>query len=190
MEKAFCCLCIFVLLFLPGGCKSSRDKVKNKLENMKTKPVYIPYGKMLLWTKDSTQDKCPNRQTEFKLVVYIDSTHCTECALKGMFLWDDYYNLERKYEGFFRVIFIVQTSKRNSTEAIVSALSRYGVEYPMYIDSTCIFSSMNPHVPSEDMYHVFLTDNKNNVLLVGSPLLNSRIEKRILGILDKKINGS
>lgn len=179
-------LCIFVLLFLLGGCKSSRDEIKEKIEKMMAKPVTIPYSKMLLWLKDSTQVKSPNIHYDFKLVVYMDSTYCTECALKRMHLWNDFYKLERKYEGRFKVVFIVQTSKKSDAKIIASAFRHYGVEYPMYIDSTNVFSSMNPHIPSEDMYHVFLTDKKDSVVLVGNPQFNDNIEKRLLDILEKR----
>lgn len=179
-------LCIFFLLFLLGGCQSSREEIKDKIEKMMAKPVTVPYSKMLLWSKDSTQAKSPNLNYDFKLVVYMDSTHCTECTLKRMHLWNDFYKLESKYEGRFKVVFIVQTSKKSNTKALVSAFRRYGVEYPMYIDSTNVFSSMNPHIPSEDMYHVFLADKKDSVVLVGNPQFNEKIEKRLLDILEKR----
>lgn len=184
MRTSLFSLCIFVLLSFLGGCKSSQDDIKNNIESMMAKPVTIPYSKMLLWTKDSMQSHNSHIHCDYKLVVYMDSTHCTECALKGMHLWNDFYQMERKYEGRFRLIFIVQASKKSNAQIIASAFQHYGVEYPMYIDSANVFSSMNPHVPSEDMYHVFLTDKKDSVVLVGNPQFNEKIEKRLLEILE------
>lgn len=184
MRTSLYSLCIFFLLSLLGGCQSSRDEIKDKIGNMMAKPVTIPYSKMLLWTKDSIPPKNPHILCDFKLVVYMDSTHCTECTLKGMHLWNDFYKLEHKYEGRFKVVFIVQTSKKSNAQIIASAFQHYGVEYPMYIDSTNVFSSMNPHIPSEDMYHVFLIDKKDSVVLVGNPQFNEKIEKRLLEILE------
>lgn len=173
------------MLFLLGGCKSSQDDIKNRIESMMAKPVTIPFSKMLLWTKDSVQPPNSHIHCDYKLVVYMDSTHCTECALKSMHLWEDFYNLEHKYEGRFKVVFIVQASKRSNPTVIASAFRHYDVKYPMYIDSTNIFSSLNPHIPSEDMYHVFLTNKNDSVVLVGNPQFNEKIERRLLEILEK-----
>ena len=101
-------------------------------------------------------------------------------------MWNDFVKLERKYDGHFCVVFIVQASHKNSVEAIISALNHYEVEYPMYVDSASTFSEMNPHIPSEDMYHVFLLDEKDRVVLVGNPLFNSKIENKLLQILEKE----
>lgn len=173
------------LLFLLGGCKSSQDEIKYNIESMMAKPVTIPYRKMLLWTKDSIQSKNPDTREMFKLVVYMDSAHCTECTLKRMHLWEDFYNIERKYEGRFKVVFIVQASNKSDANVIASAFRHYDIKYPMYIDSTNIFSSLNPHIPSEDMYHVFLTDKNDSVVLVGNPQFNEKIERRLFEILEK-----
>ena len=189
MKKSLYGVSILALLILLGGCKSSQDDIKNNIENMMAKPVTIPYNKMLLWTRNSTQNKHPNTQETFKLVVYMDSAHCTECALKRMYLWEDFYNLERKYEGRFKVVFIVQASRNNNAKNIISAFKHYDINYPMYIDSTNIFSSLNPHIPSEDMYHVFLTDKKDSVVLVGNPQVNEKIERRLLEILEGRKDG-
>ena len=151
---------------------------------MMAKHISIPYGQMLFWTKDSI-DHSPNTHTKYKLVVYTDSAHCTECEMKKIYLWDDFVKLERKYDGHFRVIFIVQTSNKSSVEAIISTFNHYKVEYPIYVDSASVFSKRNPHIPSEDMYHVFLLDQKDSVVLVGNPQFNSKIENRLLQILEK-----
>lgn len=93
MRTSLYSLYIFFLLSLLGGCQSSRDDIKDKIENMMAKPITIPYSKMLIWTKDSIPPQNPHILCDFKLVVYMDSTHCTECALKGMHLWNDFYKL-------------------------------------------------------------------------------------------------
>ena len=166
------------------GCKSPQDEIKGKIEEMMTKPVFVPYNRMLLWTRDSIIHS-PNTNTEYKLVVYTDSAHCTECEMRKIYLWNDFVKLEHKYNGHFRVIFIVQASSKSSVKNIISALNHYEVEYPMYVDSTSTFSKMNPHIPSEDMYHVFLLDEKDSVVLVGNPQFNSKIENKLLQILEK-----
>ena len=177
-----------VLLFLLNGCKDTNDDVMKNLGNMIAKPVLISYNRMKLWTRDSIQTNNTYIQTKFRLVVYMDSVHCTECTLKGMHLWEDFIKLENKYKDRLKVEFLLQPDKRNSVKEIVDALNHYEVKYPIYIDSSYVFSSMNPHIPTEEMYHVFLVDENDSVVLVGNPQFNPDIENRLLGILEQKLN--
>lgn len=153
---------------------------------MKSKTVSIPYSQMKLYVKESVINK-PDAHTELKLVVYIDSFHCSECEMKKIHLWDDFVKLEHKYDGHFKVIFIVQTRKKTTFNDMVSAFCHYEVEYPIYIDSESVFSKQNPHISSENMYHVFLLNENNDVMLVGNPLFNSDIENRLLQIIEQRL---
>lgn len=184
MKISIHCIVLLILLFWVYGCKSPQDDIKDRILEMKAKTVSIPYSQMRLYIRDSVIKK-PNTQAEYKLVVYMDSSHCSECEMKKMHLWDDFVKLEDKYDGRFSVVFIVQTSSNSTFDAIVSALDRYEVEYQIYVDNANVFSKQNPHIPSRKMYHVFLLDEKNNVVFVGNPLLNSDIENSLLLILEQ-----
>lgn len=150
------------------------------------KPVHIPYKHMSCWIDDSMQDNRPREQAELKLIVYTDTLNCSECTLKKMYLWDDFVKLEKQYDGRFEIVFIMET-KRNTTQTLVSALHLTELHHPVYIDSTNIFTTTNPHIPSEEMYHIFLLDENNHVVLVGSPLFNSETERMLLNILEEKL---
>lgn len=45
----------------------------------------------------------------------------------------------------------------------------------------------NPHIPSEQIFHVFLLDENNDVILVDNPKFNPKVEEMLLAILEKKL---
>lgn len=179
-------VCKLLSLFLLFGCIHSNEIIQKRLEELMEKPVHIPYKHMSCWIDDSMQDNRPREQAELKLIVYTDTLNCSECTLKKMYLWDDFVKLEKQYDGRFEIVFIMET-KRNTTQTLVSALHLTELHHPVYIDSTNIFTTTNPHIPSEEMYHIFLLDENNHVVLVGSPLFNSETERMLLNILEEKL---
>lgn len=180
---------LFVIAYLVLSCESPKDRILHNIKVMEGAPISIPYNQMLCWTYDSLKNDYPNEQAKLKLVVYMDSSQCTECGIRQLYLWDDFVKLEQKYDdGCFKVVFVVQASKKSPAKAIASALRYFEVGYTMYIDSMNIFTSMNPHIPAEEMYHVFLLDEKDSVVLVGNPLFNPQLENRLLHILEENVN--
>lgn len=57
----------------------------------------------------------------------------------------------------------------------------------IYIDTLGVFAKRNSHIPKESMYHVFLLDNENYIILVGNPLTNKTIENHFMKIVTKRL---
>lgn len=177
---------ILLMIFVVSGCRSSEDGVKDKIRRMQSQTVEIPFNKFSCWINDSLQTICPWENADMKLVVYIDSTQCSKCSLKQMYLWDDFVKLENKYKDRFEIFFIMHTNSVN-VQSLASLFHLTQLNHPMYIDCMGAFEKKNPHIPSEQMYHTFLLDEKNNVILVGNPLFNPKVEEMLLTILKEKL---
>ncbi|MFI3306556.1 MAG: hypothetical protein R3Y68_08625 [Rikenellaceae bacterium] len=61
-------------------------------------------------------------------------------------------------------------------------------DYPIIIDSIGEFERLNPHLPKNKAMHTFLLDENNNVVLVGNPLNNPKIEKMFKEIVEEKLD--
>ena len=48
------------------------------------------------------------------------------------------------------------------------------------IDDKNIFSKINPCIPSEEQFHVFLLDKDNRIILVGNPLKSNKIHNLLI----------
>ena len=55
------------------------------------------------------------------------------------------------------------------------------------MDTLGIFERSNPHLPHTHMFHTFIQDENNNVLFVGNPLDNEKIEEMFWQIVEKKL---
>ena len=54
----------------------------------------------------------------------------------------------------------------------------------VYKDTCGAFLRANPHLPKDnEMYHSFVVDEENNVLMVGSPFYSKRVESLFETIL-------
>ena len=55
------------------------------------------------------------------------------------------------------------------------------------MDTLGVFIDDNKHIPHHPDMHTFLLDEDNNVLLVGNPLENEKIEEMFWQIVEEKL---
>ena len=63
-------------------------------------------------------------------------------------------------------------------------------DYPILLDTLREFEKLNPHLPKNRALHTFLLDENNNVILVGNPLHNKKIEEMFYKIVEEKLGTS
>ena len=61
------------------------------------------------------------------------------------------------------------------------------LSYPIYMDTTGVFRRTNPQLPSNPMFHTFLLDENNEVLAVGNPLENEKIDRMFWRTVKEKL---
>lgn len=61
------------------------------------------------------------------------------------------------------------------------------LDYPVLLDTLGEFEKLNPHLPKNKALHTFLLDENNNVILVGNPLHNKKIEEMFNKIVEEKL---
>ena len=54
------------------------------------------------------------------------------------------------------------------------------------MDSANVFARQNQHIPNDVLYHTFLLDQNLNVILVGDPVRNKKINDFFWTILSDK----
>ena len=60
-----------------------------------------------------------------------------------------------------------------------------GIQSPVFGDTLSIFRRHNPQIPNNKLFHTFLLDESDRVLLVGSPLRNERVDKLLRKIVNE-----
>lgn len=170
------------------ACESNKSKIRNTIEQMQSAQIVIPYDKLDCWTSDSLKKESPWKNAKLKLVHYIDSTQCSSCYLVKKQVLEPLLNLEKESNNKFCNIFIVHPGDNSRNwKMLANNYKHKSTPTTLFIDSVNVFMEVNPNIPSESMFHTFLLDDNNKVILVGNPIFNKQIEDMMLSIVEEKL---
>lgn len=178
------CLVIVLVSILSIGCKSRIKEIEETIKNFQSCPITLHPTDYVFFCSDSIYNAQEIEGATLKYIYYVDSSECSPCVLKKAFKWNDYILKFDKYKKKFSVSYIISSK---SCDNIIMQARKSGFCQAIFIDTLGAFSKQNPHIPKESMYHVFLLDERNRIILVGNPLTNKDIEKSFLKIARKKL---
>lgn len=180
-------LLIFFCVTVLQSCNHEEERFKGYVENLRKDPISVPLDKLsCLFDEEKISIISVNDSCMLKLVIYTDSIECSSCRMKEMYKWDDFLSKLGAYSSQIEVFFIFAPlySNMGLFKMVAKDLPQ---NYPIYIDTTNIFYRENPQIPSNPALHTFLLDEQNNVILVGNPLKNKKIEKLFWQIVEEKL---
>lgn len=118
--------------------------------------------------------------SDVRMIAYYDSTGCTNCALFNFNVWTNFINTVESHSDRASIIFIF-SPRRSDLLHVKDLLDKYVVDYPVYLDTSCCFSKMNPTIHGS-FYGIINKDNK--VLISGYPFESSNINKQYYKLLN------
>lgn len=121
-----------------------------------------------------------------KLVVYHDSTVCTSCVFQKLHKWDDFIEKAKAHKGNLELYFIFSPPS-NEQHLLKVMVKNYKPKMPIYMDTAGVFRRTTPQLPSNPMLHTFLLDENNEVLVVGNPLENEKIDRMFWRTVKEKL---
>lgn len=150
-------------------------KIFADIEKLKSKPISLHLDKMqTLYNGIDTVIHSPIHG--MKLIIYSDSLACTTCAMSKMYCWNDLLKRAESYGEILNVHFIF-SPKQQDLPCTRELLSNINFKHVIHLDTMNVFSMNNSNIPNNPAMHSFLLDENNNVILVGNPLTNKRIEE-------------
>ena len=168
------------------ACNSQKHDVQKALEKMQSSAIAIPYERMECWLNDSILEVSPWNKAKLKLVHYVDSATCSTCYLQKIAVKKYLFDMETMTKYDFYNIFIINPDGKAKKELKMKYLEKL-IPQTIFVDTANIFLKENPNIPSESMYHTFLLDENNKVILVGNPMLNKPIEDMIISIAEERL---
>ena len=175
---------LWVFLILLWSCQNSKKtECEELLRDMQSTPIMLPLDSMMYVDNNN---KSTIHNNSYRILVYNDSRECSECSWKHMYLWNDYVKLcdEQNYDVGF--IFIIRVDDYSKDYAkLCDVMKMIGFKSSYYIDTLGVFECVNKHIPQSDIYHTFLLDKDNNVVLVGNPIKYPNIENLYLQYLSE-----
>jgi hypothetical protein len=110
-----------------------------------------------------------------KIIIYINRGGCTPCKLK-LSEWKDYMANVHSINKKISFIFIV--APENITELDKEFIIN-DFKHIVYYDLNTNFEEIN-NLPKDSKYHTFMVNNMNKIILVGNPVINSKINELYL----------
>ena len=156
------------LLFL--GCKSEKEQVRDKIEQMKSRPIELCLDKM-----ECRRNPLNKLDKKYTMVVYVDSTECSSCALSKLRFWNPLIAEAKKKQLDIDYVFILAPKKEDMEDVNVE-LEITDLQSSIYVDTGFVFRKVNSFLPTENKYHTFLLDKDGNVILVGNPIDNEKLK--------------
>lgn len=111
--------------------------------------------------------------SEYKVLLYVDSTGCSSCRLR-LFEWKHLIEeADSLFPGKLNFLLYFQPKEGNSRD-LAFLFQRDHFDYPVFLDVNNRLDSLN-RFPKVTEFQCFLLDKNNRVLLIGNPLLNPKI---------------
>lgn len=121
-----------------------------------------------------------------KMVVYFDAETCASCALSRIWEWDEVSHITQA-SGKYQTLFIF-TPKQKDLSTVKRVFQGMHMENKLvYIDDRQDFITNNPTIPEDAMFHTFLLDRKNKIVLVGNPVHNEKLWELYKNTIDQLI---
>jgi hypothetical protein len=177
---------LIVVCTIITACGSNKSKVKRIMEQMESAQIVIPYDKLDCWASDSIIEVSPWNKARLKLVHYVDSATCSTCYLHKVAIDETLFNIEALSNNDFYNVFIISPDSKAKKKLEADYFGKL-IPQTIFVDSISVFMKLNPNIPPESMFHTFLLDEDNKVILVGNPMLNKQIETMMLSIVEEKL---
>lgn len=171
---------LFIMMFLLSCKESDKEKITRLMLEWQGKEVQFP--SKMIFTKlgsDTVDYQIP--QTEYKILVYVDSIGCTSCKLQ-LDKWKEFIaKLDSSTGGAVPVLFFFQSEDLHEIKYI---LKRDGFDLPVNLDSRDELNKLN-HFSNDLNFQTFLLDKNNRIKVIGNPIHNLNIRDLYLNTITK-----
>lgn len=163
-------LLVSVSILLLFSCTENHHR-KKQLERLFSTEIIMPDTACLF---DKTLN-FTNLDIPAKMVVYFDAETCASCALSRIWEWDEVSQITNSNKGRFQTLFIFAPKQKDLASVKRTFLSMHLENKLVYIDEHREFITNNPAIPEATMFHTFLLDRENKIVLVGNPVHNEKL---------------
>lgn len=180
MKIIFYIILIQAICFL--SCKENEEtKIKQLVKEWQGKEIIFP--KQIIFTKfakDTVDYQIPN--TDYKVLVYIDSVGCTGCKLQ-LPKWKEFIAYTDSITGHkIPFLFFFHSNDYKEMHYLFKVNN---FDRPVCLDIDDQLNKLNKF-PKDTRFQTFLLDKDNKVTIFGSPIYNLAVKDLYLKQLTKK----
>lgn len=167
-------------MFLFSCKETDKERITRLMLEWQGREVHFP--SKMTFTKfglDTVDYQIP--QSEYKILVYVDSLGCTSCKLQ-LDKWKEFIaKLDSTTQGIVPVLFFFQSDDLRDIKYI---LKRDGFGLPVNIDSNDELNKLN-HFSNDLNFQTFLLDKNNCIKIIGNPIHNLNVRDLYLNAVKR-----
>ena len=168
-------LFMWILIFSLSACKGNKRRyeiTKVALEWTGKQILFPEHVPCYVSGKDALFSLCDEIfLKEFKILLYVDSTGCSDCRLK-LFEWKQL--IEEIDTLFLRNVGFLLYFQPKNADDMTELFLRNSFDHPVFMDTEGSINHLN-RFPQEMQYQCYLLDGENKVMALGNPALNPQI---------------
>ena len=167
-----------VCLFMVSCVESDKERLSKLVKEWEGKEILFPaHSTFTIQGKDTVDFEFKN--TDYKIVTYIDSVGCTSCKLQ-LPRWKQLIEEVDSLTGG-SVPFLFYFHPKDLKE--LRYYTRWDdFTYPVCFDEKDELNQLN-QFPSDMTFQTFLLDRDNKVVAMGNPVLNPKVKELYLGLV-------
>jgi hypothetical protein len=177
---------MLLLIFSAFACKkeNKRAEAEKAVNEWLGREIKFPSdAQCYMLGKDTISTRCYELLArEFKVLLYVDSTGCSDCRLRLQEWKQLIAESDTLFKGKLGFLFFFQPK---STEEIAFIFKTNDFSYPVFIDVNNSIDSLN-FLSKSAGYQCFLIDKNNRVLAIGNPVQNPKVWE----LYKKAVNGN
>ncbi|WFE86599.1 DUF1573 domain-containing protein [Parabacteroides chongii] len=163
--------------------KEKEQQIAQLVNEWQGKQIVFPENAIFTrYLTDTTDFQIP--QSDYKIIIYVDSTGCTSCKLKPA-KWKEliqHFDSVTQEEIPFLFFFHPKDIEKLHNTLIIE-----NFDYPVCIDLNDQLNKLNLF-PTDIAFHTFLLDKNNKVIVLGNPIANPAIKDLYLKQITGKEN--
>lgn len=169
------------VLFLLGCTNSSH--IDEFVQTLVSRPIKIPYEQLDMRPCSHFSDTIFSDKS-LRIINYIDSLDCQSCKMLGYVRYEKLYGTDKRFSDV-EFVYIINTTVE-SEEFLYETLCNSRVEGVVFFDTCQAFILANPQIPKNPLFHTFVLNDKDSVLLVGDPFKSEKMEQLFLKVIDNE----
>lgn len=168
-------LLILSIIALTSCEESRKDEIARLVKEWEGKEIHFPEHPVFTIQGKDTVD-FSFRDTEYKVVSYVDSIGCISCKLQ-LESWKNFiHEVDSLTDGTVPFILCLHNPDVKEMRRITW---KNDFQYPVFIDEMGSFDALN-HFPTNMTFQTFLLDKDNKVVVIGNPIHNPMVKELYL----------
>ena len=161
-------IALLAIMLIACSCaKNAQHKLSHIYRELLNKQILFHEDAAFVNSDLDTIKYSLNRK--IKIVNYVDSIGCLGCRLR-LSDWNTFMDDFKDYDDL-QLITIINPRKISEAQYVIQRDSFW---FPVCIDLENIFFRLNK-LPHDNLFHCFLLDENNRIVLIGNPVQNPQI---------------